>query len=314
MNCDCRVIIPTSNPPLEILGQSLAVLLHNSSSYLLEVIIVDDGSSPPLSANALGLKETSGSESVKLIHQENAGVSVARNRGVRKSNGTIVAFLDDDCIPTPGWVNAISEPVRNDQSVAAGGRTLSYDSRSVSAQWADFAALLREPIRDRYGNITNIITANCAYARDVFLSVGGFDPVLRRSQDLDLTFRLREHGYGDRIHYAPDAIVRHSHRASVGEFLKQGYLNGMGGMAHCLLRRRNPIEVSVVFPTFAGNALKTSQIAGLTLFTAVKALREKGLGSHLLTFPLLTFLRLSAYQLGSMVMYRRFRKTGTIEF
>ena len=85
------VVIPTYN--------SADVLLRCVSSVLeqavpdLEVIVVDDGSEDD-AAGALSTLQSD--QRVRLVRQGRAGVSVARNRGVRESRGEFVMFVDSD--------------------------------------------------------------------------------------------------------------------------------------------------------------------------------------------------------------------------
>ncbi len=62
-----------------------------------ELVIVDDGAPEPgaLDLAAAGLPRT------RVVHQDNAGVSVARNVGIAHSNGTYLTFLDDDDVWEP---------------------------------------------------------------------------------------------------------------------------------------------------------------------------------------------------------------------
>lgn len=84
------VIIPLYNKELHV-GRAISSVL--SQSYQdFEIIIVDDGSTDD-SANIVKLYKDF---RITLIHQENAGVSSARNRGIEEATGDLIAFLDAD--------------------------------------------------------------------------------------------------------------------------------------------------------------------------------------------------------------------------
>ena len=97
------VVIPyfESEDALEI---TLAALAEQSyPAALIEVVIVDDGSEPPLSSPVW-----SGTAAISVVHQEDQGFGLARarNTGAAHAKGEIIVFLDCDMVPEPGWLEA----------------------------------------------------------------------------------------------------------------------------------------------------------------------------------------------------------------
>ena len=88
------VIIPTYNYG-RFIGETISSILAQTYENL-EVIVVDDGSKD----NTRQIVESFG-EGVRYIYQENAGVSAARNNGIRNSKGEFIAMLDADDIWLP---------------------------------------------------------------------------------------------------------------------------------------------------------------------------------------------------------------------
>ncbi|HEY9069062.1 MAG TPA: glycosyltransferase family A protein, partial [Candidatus Ozemobacteraceae bacterium] len=87
------IIIPAYNP-----GRYIEFALESiraQSVRPFEVIIIDDGSLPPVSVDAFG------DSPIRLLRQENAGQAAARNRGIREARGTWLAFLDADDVWHP---------------------------------------------------------------------------------------------------------------------------------------------------------------------------------------------------------------------
>lgn len=92
INMCFSVIIPLYNKAFYVAKAIQSVLSQTYTDY--ELIIVDDGSADNSYVNALEVIK--GHENCRLIRQKNAGVSVARNKGVTISNGDYLCFLDAD--------------------------------------------------------------------------------------------------------------------------------------------------------------------------------------------------------------------------
>src|SRR5436190_21831253 len=90
------VVVPTHErgPALRACLESLAALDYPPERY--EVIVVDDGGSAPLDEL---LDPLHGRLRVELLAQRRAGPAGARNAGVMRAGGEVLAFTDDDCRP-----------------------------------------------------------------------------------------------------------------------------------------------------------------------------------------------------------------------
>ncbi len=93
------VILPTFNRAWTLKQAIDSVLDQNYAN--LELIVVDDGSTDE-TAHLL----FSYADRITVIHQENRGVSVARNAGIRTASGELIALLDSDDEWLPGKVTA----------------------------------------------------------------------------------------------------------------------------------------------------------------------------------------------------------------
>lgn len=67
----------------------------------IEIILIDDG------CNEIRFDEWTGFDNFKVIHQENKGVSNARNRGLKESKGEYIAFIDSDDMVMPNYVESL---------------------------------------------------------------------------------------------------------------------------------------------------------------------------------------------------------------
>ena len=92
------IVIPTYKRP-----EQLAVCLQACTRLdyphdRFEIIIVDDGSPVPVEVPK---NDRSNLVSITCLRQLNSGPASARNMGAKHARGDILAFTDDDCIPTP---------------------------------------------------------------------------------------------------------------------------------------------------------------------------------------------------------------------
>lgn len=95
------IIIPTYGRPEQLARCLDAITRLEYPRSAFEVIVVDDGSemSPEDTVRHFEL-----SIEVKLFIQEHAGPAAARNKGAREAKGQFLAFTDDDCKPSPEWL------------------------------------------------------------------------------------------------------------------------------------------------------------------------------------------------------------------
>lgn len=84
------IVIPLYNKQDTILSTIDSVLRQTHQDF--EIVVVDDGSSD----NSLKLIKGIEDARIRVVTQSNAGVSAARNRGIKESQGEFIAFLDAD--------------------------------------------------------------------------------------------------------------------------------------------------------------------------------------------------------------------------
>lgn len=83
------------------LTNKLLYSLVAQDSKEIEIILIDDG------CNELRFDEWTGFENIKIIHQENKGVSSARNKGIELAQGEYIAFIDSDDMVMPNYVDTL---------------------------------------------------------------------------------------------------------------------------------------------------------------------------------------------------------------
>ena len=144
-------------------------------------------------------RQTYGDFSLVVIEDtEGRGPSWARNRGWRSVDADLIAFVDDDCVASPGWLAALVDGA-GEGGVVVQGRV------EPASEMTPFSRSL--VVRDGPGPWFQ--TANVLYPRTVLEATGGFDedafPYV--GEDTDLAWRARAAGAS--FAWAPDAVVRH---------------------------------------------------------------------------------------------------------
>lgn len=102
------IIIPTYNPCMEYLNRSVQSAL-DQKLHDFEIIIVDDGSDASIGNSIAELQKKD--SRIRILRQNNCGVSSARNNGIRNARGKYMAFLDDDDILSPFFLEESVETI-----------------------------------------------------------------------------------------------------------------------------------------------------------------------------------------------------------
>ena len=84
-------------------------------------------------------------DSIKTVLFDEPNIAKARNVGVEAAAGDVVAFLDDDAVPEPGWLRHLTEPFADPNVAAAGGFVRGRNG--ISWQWQAYSVDLAGQIR-----------------------------------------------------------------------------------------------------------------------------------------------------------------------
>lgn len=227
------VVVPTFNRPAH-LAAGLPALLGLAAPAGCEILVVDDGGTPP---TVLPELQPPPGVAVRLLRQPNAGPGAARNYAARHARGRLLAFTDDDCRPAPGWLEAFAEALMREPDALVGGTTRNAVTRRAGSCTSQLIVELVQAHFDRGPDAFLVPSLNFAVSRDAFLSLGGFDTAFRfASEDRDLSARWR--AAGRPLRRAPAALVEHHHDLPLTAFLKQHYAYGRGAWRYQVARRR----------------------------------------------------------------------------
>jgi GT2 family glycosyltransferase len=194
-----------------------------------EVIVVDDGSTDDTRAILERFPE------VRAIHQENRGLSVARNVGLGAATGAVVAYTDSDCFADADWLAHLVHQLRHSGAAAAGGPNLTPEDGWLAAC---VAAAPGQPthVLESDQVAEHVPGCNMAFRREALLAINGFDPQYRKAgDDVDVCWRLQQ--AGSWITFAPGAFVWHHRRQNPRAYLRQ---QGGYGEAEALLQFKHP--------------------------------------------------------------------------
>jgi GT2 family glycosyltransferase len=158
-----------------------------------EIIVTDDSSDS--STKELVEKEF---PYVRWIPGPRRGPAANRNHGARAATGNWLAFIDDDCEPQPGWLEAISAHCWAD---VVEGQTICPSNRD-------------DPFEEQVENLNgdNFWSCNLAMRRSAFFELGGFDEDFldAAGEDMELAWRIRRSDL--RTVFTPAAQVIHRAR------------------------------------------------------------------------------------------------------
>jgi glycosyltransferase involved in cell wall biosynthesis len=149
-----------------------------------QVVVVDDGSSDRETLAVVA----SLPESVQVIRQENAGVCVARNRGLAAATTPYVLFLDADDRLAPDAVAAMRKPLDHDP-----GLGFAYGCMRFFGAWD---GELRFPPYDPFKLLyRHIVGLSALVRRSVLEEIGGFDASFEQFEDWELWLNALAHGW-----------------------------------------------------------------------------------------------------------------------
>jgi glycosyltransferase involved in cell wall biosynthesis len=172
------------------------------------------------------------------------GLSGARNSGLHIARGEVIAFLDDDAVAAPDWLERLAVAYTDPNTLGVGGEVVPA-WRGPSPEWfpPEFywvigCTYLGLPVTT--GPIRNMIGANMSFRKAAFdglefrSGLGRIGTVPLGGEETDLCIRAaRKHPNGV-ILYEPSASVRHlvtPERAQVRYFLRRCYAEGISKAA-----------------------------------------------------------------------------------
>ena len=243
-NPQISAIVCTHNRE-QYLGAAIDSLLAQEFAGDFEVIVVDNASSDR-TREVVGerLSEKTPDERLRYVYEATIGLSTARNTGARAAQSSILAYLDDDAIASPQWLQVLYDAYQQDEKLAiAGGKvTLLWAEGTQSPHWLSPGLASNLGAYD-LGNQKIYITQpgltprglNYSIRRSFLEQVDGFDRHLGRvgknllsNEELHMTELALAQGW--QVAYLPEAHVAHNvapERLHPQWFLDRGWWQGI---------------------------------------------------------------------------------------
>lgn len=316
------------------IGSCLDALARQTVRARTQVVVVDDGSTDGTAdvARRFGVEV--------VVHEQNRGISAARNSGIRAARAPIVAFTDDDCVPTESWLEQLIAGYDRDDVVAVGGpievhRVTSLVHRflvdnnplaPLELELADHTSLpdrLVLYVRRMWGSpapvgeraVYSFAGANMSFRRDVLEQLGCFDSRMTFGADDEYICRRARERYPDHLlWFTPEAVVRHDFVGTFRDLFRRNFAYGRG---HARTYRLDPdhrwptvfpIPIVVAVLALALALARRRRLGGLLIALGVPVLLPQGvLGAvrhrrlSCLLFSYLRFAEEGAHNAGMLV-------------
>ncbi|RJR35249.1 MAG: glycosyltransferase [Desulfobacteraceae bacterium] len=179
--------------------------------------------------------------SMRYVREDRPGLNSARNRALREARHEFVAFIDDDAVPDPDWLQVLLSNFDDPLVFCVTGLTMPLELETKAQEWFErcspfgrgFTRVVYDssncspPSAGRAG-----AGVNMAFRRSVLNHVGSFDETLdagtptRSGGDTEMLSRLLATGY--RIVYDPAALNWHLHKKTWEELTQTLYGYGVG--------------------------------------------------------------------------------------
>jgi GT2 family glycosyltransferase len=218
------IIVPTCGRHAQLAACLASLAAQEFPRDGFEVIVVDDGSVPPVDECVAPFRARL---DLKLVAQPNAGPAAARNRGAAEARGRFLAFTDDDCLPGPRWLAALAARFEAAPDALVGGRTVNALADNA---YSETSQLIIDVVYEHYnaggGGARFFASNNFAVPAASFRDAGGFDEGFRCSEDREFCDRWLARGR--RLVYAPAAVVGHAHALGARTLWRQHFGYGRG--------------------------------------------------------------------------------------
>jgi len=254
------VIVPVYNNSIGLRETLSGLVNQQFSEGKYQIIIVDNGSNDNTLEVAKRFKEDNPQQVKYYVEDKTQSSYAARNLGVQKAAGEILAFIDSDCIPDPNWLQeGVSAVSTNKVSMVAGRIKFTYKSNRVNLwEYLDSAGKLNQKAYVEEAGFG--ATANLFVKSECFNKYGLFLSSLQSGGDYEYGRRLTK--AGERIVYCDKAVVLHPARSTFKSKLNKSKRVAIGQKE---LASRGLLEHATIGWRSFLPAIRIPQITGVTI-------------------------------------------------
>jgi GT2 family glycosyltransferase len=190
------VVIPTHNRRDSLRRTLLALARQSISAERFEALVICDGCSDG-SVHMCHELSPDLPYRLRVIEQTNAGPAAARNRGVEEALAQLIVFLNDDIVPDPALLATHIRAHNARPNLVTIGSMLPPPDQvfSVWDEWERSALLKKYQALENgkyHTTARQFSSGNAAMRKQHLIDAGGFNPDLRRVEDVELAIRLSE--------------------------------------------------------------------------------------------------------------------------
>jgi len=232
------VVVPTRGRAA-YLEVTLESLRRQRTRTPHELLVVDDGATD-------ATPHVADQDGVRLIrHGERRSLNAARNTGLREAAAPLVAFVDDDVLVPPGWLDALVEGAeRHPDAEAFGGPIRArFEGHVPHGCGREDPPITTLDLGSQDVEAEMVWGANFAVRRSAVDRVGEFDESLDRAHGDEEDWLLRLRAAGGRIIYLAEAGLEHRRSAGdsgLGSLARAAYHRGRGARSSDLRRGQAP--------------------------------------------------------------------------
>lgn len=226
MPVDVTVCICTHNRPAYVRDCLEGLRQQTAAPELFTILIVDSASDADASSGLAALAATA--RNARIVRVDQPGLSLARNRGADAADSDYIAYIDDDAIPEPDWIEQILNVVTEFRPALIGGRILPKWETPLPAWWPPrlrgTLTIIEAEGQGEYRSYDlpdgmEPYGANLVVHLPALRAVGGFarasgrvGKALLSDEEVELAWRLQAAGYSAR--YDSRIVVQHQIQAA----------------------------------------------------------------------------------------------------